>query len=138
MVKQTTLFILRTFFLGIFVIFHIILVTNLNSDEGKKDPLIALKAESYDTIKDASKEKKADKKKPSIFDRFPDADLAVELNSESGKEIKILIFEAEKFQKLSLAHKEVLLNTIQKEQKLNILYFYKLSSDVRSLVFVGF
>jgi hypothetical protein len=138
MVKKIILFILKRSVFGIFLIFHIIFVTNLNSDEGTKDSVAAFKLESYETLMDNSKEKKAYKKKPSIFDRFADADLAVELNSESGGGIKILIFEAEKFQKLSLAHKEVLLNTIQKEQKLNMLYFYKLSSDERSLVFVGF
>lgn len=74
---------------------------------------------------------------PSIFARYPTADIALTVKSYPTGESSVSIIKSEHFAQLGQLHQNELLRGLALKQQENITYFYKLSSDEESLIFVG-
>jgi hypothetical protein len=76
-------------------------------------------------------------KQPSIFSRYPSADVALTLKKYPSGEVSVSIVKSERFAELGHLHQEELLRGLALNQLEDITYFYKLSSDEEHLILVG-
>jgi hypothetical protein len=75
--------------------------------------------------------------KPSIFNKYKSADVAILLTRYPTGEASVSIMKSEYFESLPQIQQDELLKGIALQQQAGITYFYKVSSDGSDLILLG-